>query len=193
MPERVVSRAAHYGRVPESLLLDTALSSEACRLYALLTTYDYGRTGKCWPGREEAAQRLSWGVRTVTRYLKELQDAGAILRRRQGPGEVMLIELLADVVEVPDVAGLEVPETPSRSANHGKRTSSRTRENESAAAAESELDKRRRAEDRIMAENAAKAEQEQREWDEWLASHPKTPSEEHARRHPPLPDQEATG
>lgn len=53
---------------------------------------------------------------------------------------------------------------------------------------ENDLDKRRRAEDRIMAENAAKL-------DEVYAT-PKgklTPEELRAMRHPPLPDQEATG
>jgi len=98
MSERVVSRSAHFGRVPESLLLDPTLSSEACRLYALLTTFDYRRTGKAWCGREEAAVKLGWSVSTVGRRLKELQEAGAIVRRR-GRREVMVIELLADVVQ----------------------------------------------------------------------------------------------
>jgi len=96
--ERVISRSAHFGRVPESLLFDSAVSSEACRLYAFLTTFDYRRTGKAWCGREEAAERLGWSVSKVGRVLKDLQDAGAIMRRR-GRREVMVIELLADVIQ----------------------------------------------------------------------------------------------
>lgn len=102
--ERVVTARAHYGRTPESLLFSDATDAE-CRLYAALTTYDYGRSGQCYPGREIVAKQLGWGVRTIDRHFRALEARGAIERVRQGRGHPNLIILQADLVELPELAG----------------------------------------------------------------------------------------
>lgn len=102
--ERVVSSRAHYGRCPESLLFSDAPDAQ-CRLYAALTTYDYGQSGACYPGREVVAKRLGWSVRTLDRHFAGLEARKALKRSRQGRGNVNLIVLLADVDESPEMAG----------------------------------------------------------------------------------------
>lgn len=103
---RVVSPHSHFGRCPESLLFSDATPHE-CTLYAALTTYDYRRSGECYPGRELLAERLQWTLRTLDRAFKGLEDRGAIERKRQGRGHPNLIILHADLAPVdesPDVA-----------------------------------------------------------------------------------------
>lgn len=121
---RVVSQAAHYGRVPESLLLDPSVSDGACRFYAYLTRWDYRQTGQAFPGEERAAADLGWSVRTVRRHVAALEAVGAIIRKQGGAGRPLTIHLLADVVTArTDLAELEEPartllsDSPAKSVN----------------------------------------------------------------------------
>lgn len=102
MTEQVVSPVAHFGRVPEHLLFSGAAAHE-CVLYAALTTYDYAKTGECYPGREILRKRLGWTLRTLDRAFQLLEERGAIERVRKGRGNLNAILLLAD--ESPDMAG----------------------------------------------------------------------------------------
>lgn len=95
---RVVSRLANYGRVPESLLLAPGIPGDEIRLYAYLTTFDYGRSGTVWPGNGRAAEELGWSVRHVGRLLAALRQRGAIESVRKGRGHPNEILLLADVL-----------------------------------------------------------------------------------------------
>ncbi len=132
--ERVLTRAAQFGRVPLSVLLAPGVTGDECRLYGYLTTFDFRRQGTAWPGRDRAATDLGWSVRTLARVMKALEARGAIEQRRTGP-KVNVIHLLADIEDVPDLAyqgRLDVPDrvpedVPDR-ADSGGRTSSRTRE-----------------------------------------------------------------
>lgn len=104
---RVVQQLDTYGRVPSGLLLDHDVSDAECRLYALLTTWDYRREGEVWPTQKTLGERLGWSDRTVRRVLAALAHRGAIEQRRSGPNPNTIV-LLADVVDRSDLAGQPV-------------------------------------------------------------------------------------
>lgn len=135
--ERVTTQAAHYGRVPiETMMFRADVSDAECRLYAYLTTHDYARTGKCWPGRETAAAAFGWSVSKIDKLLRKLEENGCISRRQAGAGKTAEITLLADVVEVSALSdltrldGQHCTNEPSALSDPGDPSSTRTRENE---------------------------------------------------------------
>lgn len=65
------------------VLLDTRISHPAYRTLNLLMYYAR-QDARCWPGQEEMAQRLATNVRSVQRYLAELDDLGLITVERRG-------------------------------------------------------------------------------------------------------------
>jgi hypothetical protein len=77
MPRPVRVYGRNYGRVPDELLWDTSVSSDACRLYAALTRYGQ-RGDRIAPPRKELAAKLGWSLRTYARRQAELVDAGAL-------------------------------------------------------------------------------------------------------------------
>lgn len=105
--ERVITQAAHFGRLPvETMMFRPEVSDAECRLYAYLTTHDYARTGRCWPGRELAAKTFGWSVSKIDKLLRALEQHGCISRRQTGGGRTAEITLLADVVEVSALSDL---------------------------------------------------------------------------------------
>lgn len=102
MPEdvRVVTQVAYYARLPESLLLDPMVSSDACRLYALFTRYDWRRSHEVWPTWDTLGKELVWSRRKLARVIAELVEVGAIETHRKGRRPNVIV-LLADVLEVP--------------------------------------------------------------------------------------------
>lgn len=67
-----------FGQVPKWL---TRLNPppRVHQLWNLLAEYAQGKgTGKCWPGQDVLAQRMGCRIRTVQRWLKELEALGAI-------------------------------------------------------------------------------------------------------------------
>jgi hypothetical protein len=82
MADRIYGR--NFGRVPDELLWDTKVSSDACRLYAALTRYGQQRD-KIVPGRKELAERLGWSLDKLDRKTAELEQIGALyVQRRLG-------------------------------------------------------------------------------------------------------------
>jgi hypothetical protein len=75
--------AEPFGCIPEGLLLDSNVTSDAKVLYAVLSRYA-NRVGECWPGQETLAARLGWSDRRVRRHLAELVTAGALKAMRRG-------------------------------------------------------------------------------------------------------------
>jgi hypothetical protein len=63
-----------YAVIYEWMLLDTSLSSNSIRLFALLDRY-VGANVSAWPGRKTLAAKLELTVKTIDRCLKELEDA----------------------------------------------------------------------------------------------------------------------
>jgi hypothetical protein len=79
MADRIYGR--NFGRVPDELLWDTKVSSDACRLYAALTRYGQQRD-RIVPGRKELAERLGWSLDKLDRKTGELEQIGALYVQR---------------------------------------------------------------------------------------------------------------
>lgn len=103
---RIVSALDHYGRVPEKSLLFSDATDAECRLYAVLTTFDYRRQTEIIAGRKALVEATGWSMRKVDTALADLDARGAIRRIRQGRGHPNVIVLLADVLPPDDVQDL---------------------------------------------------------------------------------------
>jgi len=80
-----------YTRLPNTVLLDCRLTSDARFVYALLAYHARPGKEECWPGQERLAQLCKWWTRKgrpnrwrVQRALDELEEAGLIGRARGG-------------------------------------------------------------------------------------------------------------
>src|SRR5215204_7571391 len=72
--------------LPRTLLHAPGLSRDAKLLYAVLLSYAWQR-GSCFPGAERLQHDLGCGVNQVTKYLRELEGAGLVTRRKRGQGK----------------------------------------------------------------------------------------------------------
>jgi len=73
-----------FSPVPRWLVRHEGLSFGAKLLYADLLSYVYEKDKRsCWPDKVTLAENLGVSVRTVWTWMKELEDAGLILRRRR--------------------------------------------------------------------------------------------------------------
>src|SRR5215207_1458246 len=79
----VASAALRGGFVllPRTLLHAPGLSRDAKLLYAALLSYAW-QQGRCFPGYARLQADLGCGINQVTRYLRELEEAGLVTRRR---------------------------------------------------------------------------------------------------------------
>lgn len=73
-----------YAQIPVWVLRDPDLSLGAKALYGALMTYADNRTKLAFPGQERVAADLGCTVRTVYKYMKELEESGilSVERRR---------------------------------------------------------------------------------------------------------------
>ena len=78
--------------LPRTLLHAPGLSRDAKLLYAVLLSYAWQR-GSCFPGYERLQADLGCGINQVTKYLRELEGAGLVTRRRRGQGKTTLYTL----------------------------------------------------------------------------------------------------
>ena len=67
----------YYSIVPE-WVLDTPISAQAVRLYAVLNRYADKDNGTCFPAIKTLSKRMHTSVSTVKRALNELSDCGAV-------------------------------------------------------------------------------------------------------------------
>ena len=67
----------YFVQVPD-WITNSGISDGAYRLYAVLGTYASRDRRTCYPARSTLAERTGKNVRSVTRYLQELEDLGAI-------------------------------------------------------------------------------------------------------------------
>ncbi|MEJ7569559.1 MAG: helix-turn-helix domain-containing protein [Gaiellaceae bacterium] len=74
-----------FTQVANSVLLDNSLSHGARFTYTLLRLYAW-QDEECFPGQETLAHAMGVHVRTVRRYLCELQDACLVESLQQGHG-----------------------------------------------------------------------------------------------------------
>lgn len=125
---RVLSPVDHFGRIPAGLLLAAEMSDASKVAYAYLTTWDMGRGGKMFGGREAMASELGWSISKFDRALRELDDAGFIERKRRGLGLPNDIFLLAELAGDAESSVLTAGVVASDGSESAEATTSNTRE-----------------------------------------------------------------
>ena len=83
---------AGFVLLPRALLQAPGLSRDAKLLYAVLLSYAW-QQGSCFPGYQRLQADLGCGINQVTKYLRELEGAGLITRRRRGLGKTTVYTL----------------------------------------------------------------------------------------------------
>src|SRR5882724_187355 len=81
-----------YTQVPNHLLVSTKISPGAKLAYTMLLKYAWEKDF-CYTGQETLAKDMGSGVRSVIRYMQELEKAGFVEIIRKGQGRPNLYEL----------------------------------------------------------------------------------------------------
>ena len=81
-----------FTQVPNSMLKSNKLSPGAKLTYAMLLSYAW-QNEYCFPGQETLAEDMGSGLRSVVRYIKELEEAKYLKIKKLGQGRVNLYEL----------------------------------------------------------------------------------------------------
>jgi len=91
------SLAGGFAQVPNVVLRDPQLTSNAVRLYCLILSYAWSKDS-CWPGHSTLGEAMGVDRRTIVRTMAELNEQGLISWKRRGLGQTNLyfIESLAD-------------------------------------------------------------------------------------------------
>jgi len=86
-----------FAQIPNIILRDGTLSSNAVRLYALLLSYAWAND-ECYPGQGRLSMEMGCSLDTVQRTLNELKDRHLISWKQQGLGRssIYYIEKLTD-------------------------------------------------------------------------------------------------
>ena len=84
--------ARGFTQVPNHVLESERLSPGAKLTFAMLLKYAW-QNDYCFPGQERLAKDLGGGVRSIIRYVQELEKAGYITIRRRGLGKPNIYEL----------------------------------------------------------------------------------------------------
>lgn len=77
--------AAGFTVIPNPLLRRQGISPGAKLTYLMLLSYAW-QDAACFPGQETLARDLCAGVRSVRRYIQELEDAGLVTIKQRGLG-----------------------------------------------------------------------------------------------------------
>ena len=81
-----------FTQVPNYMLKSTRISPGAKLTYAMLLSYAWGND-YCFPGQETLAKDMGCGLRSVARYIKELEKEKFLKIKKLGQGRVNLYEL----------------------------------------------------------------------------------------------------
>src|SRR5882672_9342300 len=84
--------AKGFTMVPNHVLVSNKVSPGAKLAYAMLLKYAWEKDF-CYPGQETLAKDMGSGVRSVVRYMQELEKAGFVKIVRRGQGRANLYEL----------------------------------------------------------------------------------------------------
>ena len=84
--------ARGFTQVPNHVLETSKLSPGAKLTYAMLLKYAW-QNDFCFPGQERLAQDMGGGVRSIVRYVKELEKERFVKIIRRGQGRPNLYEL----------------------------------------------------------------------------------------------------
>jgi DNA-binding transcriptional regulator YhcF (GntR family) len=81
-----------FTQVPNFILENEKLSVGAKMTYSMMLRYAWAND-HCFPGQKTLAKDAGMGVRSVVRYIKELEETGFITIKRRGLGKVNIYEL----------------------------------------------------------------------------------------------------
>lgn len=81
-----------FTQVPNCLLKSEKLSPGAKLTYAMLLSYAW-ENEFCFPGQETLAKDMGSGLRSVVRYIRELEDEDFLKIHKRGQGRVNVYEL----------------------------------------------------------------------------------------------------
>lgn len=85
--------SAHgFTQVPNHVLKSEKISPGAKLAYAMLLSYAW-QNDYCFPGQERLAKDMGSGLRSVVRYIQELEQQDFLQVKRQGQGKPNLYEL----------------------------------------------------------------------------------------------------
>ena len=85
-----------FTQVPNAVLRSDQLSSGAKLAYAMLLSYAW-HNDYCFPGQDTLAVDMGVGLRSVTRYIDELEKHELIAIKRNGLGRTNTYKLFARV------------------------------------------------------------------------------------------------
>lgn len=93
--------AQGFTQVPNHILKSNKISPGAKLAYTMLLSYAW-QNDYCYPGQERLANDMGSGVRSVVRYIQELEkeDFVKIKRRGQGKSNVYELNLTAKIKAV---------------------------------------------------------------------------------------------
>ena len=81
-----------FTQVPNYVLKSTRISPGAKLTYTMLLSYAW-ENEFCFPGQETLAKDMGSGLRSVARYIKELEKEKFLKIKKRGQGRVNLYEL----------------------------------------------------------------------------------------------------
>lgn len=81
-----------FTQVPNSVLKSEKLSPGAKLAYTMLLSYAW-QNDYCFPGQERLAKDMGSGLRSVVRYIQELEKEGFVKITKRGLGRPNLYEL----------------------------------------------------------------------------------------------------
>jgi hypothetical protein len=81
-----------FTQVPNHVLESTKVSPGAKLAYTMLLKYAW-QNDFCYPGQERLAKDMGSGVRSVVRYIQELEKNDFVKIKRRGQGKSNLYEL----------------------------------------------------------------------------------------------------
>ena len=84
--------ARGFTQVPNHILETSKISPGAKLAYAMLLKYAW-QNDFCFPGQDRLAKDMGGGVRSIVRYVQELETAGFVKIVRRGQGKPNLYEL----------------------------------------------------------------------------------------------------
>lgn len=87
-----VLSARGFTQVPNHVLKSDQLSAGAKLAYAMLLSYAW-QNDHCFPGQERLAKDMGAGLRSVVRFIHELEENHFVVIKRRGQGRPNLYEL----------------------------------------------------------------------------------------------------
>ncbi len=81
-----------FTQIPNVIVCHPSISFGAKVCYAVLLRYAW-QDGSCFPGQARMARDMACTVRTVHKYLKELEDGGIVITKQRGLNRTNLYRL----------------------------------------------------------------------------------------------------